>query len=129
MTTNKTTEELREYFKDNELNYNMLHSDIMFQLKRTIEKKLTEFNESTTNKMVMKLSPIKSKDYEFDMEKGGLKYFDFKVDGDYFKEREAISFNKDGFIAFAGWSDSTNIQPFKDAFKEWVLQTALYHIY
>lgn len=117
--TNKTTEELREYF-NNDLNYSFLNSNYMILLKKLIEEELIKFNKNTTNKMIMNLSPIKSKDYHFDMENGGIEYFYFKVDSDYFKGREAISFNKDGFIGFAGWSDSTNIQPFKDAFQEWI---------
>lgn len=123
-----TSEELREYFKENGLNYHMLHNNHMISLKKLIESKLIEFNKNTTNKMVMSLTSVKSKDYEFDMEKGGIKYFYFKVDSDYFKGRELISFNKDGFIGFAGWSDSTNIQPFKDAFVEWVSGMTLYYI-
>ena len=42
------------------------------------------------------------------------------VDGMYFADREAISFNDDGFIGFAGWSDSKNVQPFYRAFKSWM---------
>ena len=37
----------------------------------------------------------------------------------YFTQREAISFNADGFIGFAGWADSGNTQPLLDAFVEW----------
>ena len=38
----------------------------------------------------------------------------------YFSKREAISFNRDGFIGFAGWSDSYNIKPILAAFQHWV---------
>lgn len=44
------------------------------------------------------------------------------VDGDYFKGREAISFNSDGFIGFAGWADDKNVQPFLRAFVLWVVE-------
>lgn len=37
----------------------------------------------------------------------------------YFDHREAVTFNTDGFIGFAGWSDSHNIVPIHDAFSEW----------
>lgn len=43
-----------------------------------------------------------------------------RVDGPYFKDREAISFNADGFIGFAGWASTANTKPFLDAFVEWV---------
>ena len=39
---------------------------------------------------------------------------------DYFKQREAISFNPDGFVGFAGWAASQSAQPLYDAFTEWV---------
>lgn len=44
------------------------------------------------------------------------------VSGFYFHGREAISFNPDGFIGFAGWADWCNTQPFLRAFRRWVLE-------
>lgn len=41
------------------------------------------------------------------------------VDGSYFKEREAISFNPGGFIGFGGWASSKNVQPMIRAFIKW----------
>ena len=38
----------------------------------------------------------------------------------YFERREAVSFNRDGFIGFAGWSDDTNVQPILQGFLAWV---------
>lgn len=41
----------------------------------------------------------------------------------YFKgshARQAVTFQEDGFIGFAGWSDDTNIQPIIRAFMAWV---------
>jgi len=38
----------------------------------------------------------------------------------YFEQREAVSFNDDGFIGFAGWADDENIQPILSGFTEWV---------
>ena len=38
----------------------------------------------------------------------------------YFENREAISFNPDGFIGFAGWADSTNIIPILEATVKWL---------
>ncbi len=39
---------------------------------------------------------------------------------DYFEDREAISFNRDGFIGMAGWADSKNITPIREAVVEWL---------
>ena len=38
----------------------------------------------------------------------------------YFENREAVTFNDNGFIGFAGWADDTNVQPILRAFIEWV---------
>lgn len=41
------------------------------------------------------------------------------VDAHYFTKRECVSFNADGFIGFAGWSDSSNVRPILKGFNEW----------
>lgn len=43
-----------------------------------------------------------------------------RVDGRYWQGREAISFNGDGFIGFAGWADDSNVQPFLRGFMRWL---------
>lgn len=42
-----------------------------------------------------------------------------EVDGPHFNKREAISFNTDGVIGFAGWASSNNSEPFLKAFTKW----------
>lgn len=37
----------------------------------------------------------------------------------YYTQRECISFNKGGFIGFAGWADDGNTNPIRRAFWEW----------
>ena len=48
------------------------------------------------------------------------KYAEIKCKSYYFYGREAVSFNTDGFIGFAGWADDKNIAPILDGFHEWV---------
>lgn len=38
----------------------------------------------------------------------------------YFEDREAVTFNADGFVGFAGWADKTNLQPILRGFLQWV---------
>ena len=52
--------------------------------------------------------------------KNGKKEAFIIVKCDNYSYREGISFNKDGFIGFAGWADSDNVRPFLDAFEQWV---------
>ena len=42
----------------------------------------------------------------------------------YFGDREAVTFNQDGFIGFAGWADSINAQPILDGFANWIREMA-----
>ena len=41
------------------------------------------------------------------------------VNSFYWTQREAISFNKSGFIGLAGWASDRNVKPICDAFLEW----------
>lgn len=38
----------------------------------------------------------------------------------YFANREAVTFNTNGFVGFAGWADDDNVAPILTAFVEWV---------
>lgn len=49
--------------------------------------------------------------------------YDIRCTALYFKGRQArqcITFEPNGFIGFAGWSDDTNIQPIIRAFLAWI---------
>ena len=37
----------------------------------------------------------------------------------YFDKREAVSFNSDGFIGFAGWASDKNVQPILEGVTDW----------
>lgn len=39
---------------------------------------------------------------------------------DYFNGREAVSFNRDGFIGFAGWASSNNVEPILQGVCNWL---------
>lgn len=58
-------------------------------------------------------------------ENGGIESAFLSVSGFYFSGREAISFNSDGFIGFAGWADDVNVQPFLRAFQKWIFEWML----
>ena len=58
--------------------------------------------------------------YDSYSENRRLIWVEITVDGSYFKNREAITFNSDGFVGFAGWACDTNAEPFVNAFIDWV---------
>lgn len=51
-------------------------------------------------------------------------YAEIKCKSLDFEDREAVSFNRDGFIGFAGWADETNVQPILEGFEDWVRELA-----
>jgi len=58
----------------------------------------------------------------FDMEPLKLSGDDIKYmtcKADYFKGREAISFNRDGFIGIAGWASTKSSEPIRRAVIDW----------
>lgn len=47
-------------------------------------------------------------------------YAAIRCKASYFDDREAITFNPDGFIGFAGWASDGNVQPILQGFAAWV---------
>jgi len=114
------TEEARQFFKDCELSYSKIKPIHIRKLVSMLESELIDYYENggdTSKQMDMKISRILKRDMEFD--EISLKHAYLKVDGSYFKSREAISFNNGGFIGFAGWADSRNTDPILKAFCKW----------
>lgn len=125
----KTTDEAREYFKP--LTYKHLTKENFRRLVAILEEHLGKWNRKVLedrdkyghdNKYYMSIHP-----HKIFSKYPGTRFVDsiYKeafiiVKCDNFSIREGISFNKDGFIGFAGWSDSDNVRPFIDAFEEWV---------
>lgn len=49
--------------------------------------------------------------------KKDLKFIEMRTS--QWERREAVSFNRDGFIGIAGWADKNNVKPLLDALVEW----------
>ena len=50
---------------------------------------------------------------------GGVSHF-MACCTDQWEFREAVSFNRDGFVGFAGWADNSNVRPILDGVEEWL---------
>ena len=48
---------------------------------------------------------------------GDLMFIEMRTE--QWERREAVSFNRDGFIGIAGWADKDNVRPLIDAVAEW----------
>lgn len=52
-------------------------------------------------------------------ENGRVVLAELRCRSDYFEDRQAVSFERDGFIGFAGWADEVNVQPVLRGFVSW----------
>lgn len=113
-----TNDEAREYFKNKNLTYNdITPGDIcvlVMMLNKSI-KKACKNSEMSVDSITMS-EKIRSK-YTTN---GRLKECYLFMNSHYFTRRECISFNKDGFIGFAGWAGDRNVKPVIETFVKWV---------
>ena len=112
-----TNDEARNYFKECGLSYGDITEGDILSLVLLINRELKKSNKiGETSVNTMSLSK------KIDMKKdtnGAIKSCFLYLNSHYFTRREAISFNQDGFIGFAGWADDGNLNPLKRAFLEW----------
>lgn len=107
----------REYFKKSNLTYDDIDMNDIYKLIQILNVKITEANSC----MLMINEPkLRGRNTNVKLNKNGkLVFAEIRVKGTYFADREAITFNEDGFIGFCGWADGYNLIPFIIGFKEW----------
>lgn len=108
-------EKLREKYKSLGFSYEKLNEEHIQMLRIFLTKEFRIFGSD----MKLKLSVPRKKDIKV-LKRTGLQYVVIQVDGYYFSRREAITFNTDGFIGFAGWACDYNTTPFVSAFDKWI---------
>jgi hypothetical protein len=123
-----TNDEAREYFKSKGLDYSILTKQNRDRLRELVKKELAGYKNGQFRMILRRQNKLKdlrvsgNKTWYFGMRAKG--YNTMTIEGEteeyiHFNDREAISFNRDGFIGFAGWADSKNVQPFLSAFCKW----------
>lgn len=113
-----TSEQTRELFSGKGLTYENIAEGDICVLVILLNKHVKQANKAgtmSTNTMRM-CQKINSK-YSSN---GSVKECCLFLNSHYFIQREAIRFNPDGFIGFAGWTDNGNKSPLIKAFAEWV---------
>lgn len=111
-----TADEARDYFKAKGLTYGDITEGDILVLTILLQKELKKSNRINETSVNMTLSQ------KVDMklaDDGTLISCFFHMSAHYFTDREAISFNRDGFIGFAGWADVGNKNPLLRAFLAW----------
>ncbi len=105
-----TTEDARQYFADKGLDYSVLTPYNLDLLTHIVQEQVLKARDSDKD-CILRL--VKS----HGLQEGYCAFL--VVDGTYFEQREAISFNSERYIGFAGWASSKNVKPFIDGFVKW----------
>ena len=114
-------EQLRLKFNELGFTYSMITSREISKLMDLLKIELDKYNLNDIDGLQLKISKLSKCDFFYDYNlDGSITKVLIKVDGYYFKDREAISFNRDGFIGFCGWASSKNAMPIYDAFDKWL---------
>lgn len=112
-----STNYARDYFTNKGLTYENIDEGDILILSMMLQKELKKSNKiGETSVSSMTLSK------KIDMKKktnGHIICCYLYMNSHYFERRECISFNRDGFIGFAGWADQGNTNPLLRAFLKW----------
>lgn len=106
----------RNYYRQCRITYDDITMDDIYKLIQLLNKRIAEANSC----MIMINEPkLNGANRNVIFKKNKLVFAELRVKGKYFDDREAITFNKDGFIGLCGWADIDNLTPFLMGFKDW----------
>lgn len=106
----------RDYYKKSGITYEDITMNDLYRLIQFLNKRIVDANSC----MIMINEPkLKGANKNIVFKNNKLVFAEIKVKGNYFDDREAITFNEDGFIGLCGWADGYNLTPFVIGFKEW----------
>lgn len=112
-----STNEAREYFKEKGLTYDSVTEGelllLVMLLNKEIKAAVKDGEMSTGTMHLSKRMDIKKRS------NGAITECFLYINSHYFTQRECISFNRGGFIGFAGWADQGNVNPILRAFRKW----------
>lgn len=110
-------DDARQYFKDKGLTYDVLSTYTIDLLASIIQNEIMSMRKDQDDCILLRINDCKYSKKQLKANKFDNAYLTVK--GTYFDNREAISFNTDGFIGFAGWAGTKNTQPFINGFVKW----------
>lgn len=115
----ETNDEARDLFADSGLTYDDLDRPAFEALQAFADIELARCRLDPKSPLQRSLRMARRITSNIDLG-GGIKSAELFVNGCYFKNREAFTFNAGGYIVVAGWADSKNLRPFLVAFGQWV---------
>lgn len=115
-------EEARQYFKDKGLTYGALSRFTVDLLINHIQDEIMTLRKEDDSCILLSIQAHKYTAKQ--IKTSNYNNLGLRVDGTYFRGREAITFNAGGFIGFAGWASDGNVRPFIDGFIKWCDEVA-----
>ena len=106
----------RDYFKKCNLNYSNITMNDLYYLITILNKEM--FNDDILGMMNEPKVRGRNKNIKFD-KNNKIIFAELRCKGNYFADREGITFNEDGFIGFCGWADMKRTIVFTNSFIEW----------
>jgi hypothetical protein len=116
MEQKMTRDETRALFAGAGLTYAALTQDSVQRLRAHINRRMQSSDLMKGTFRCKQRGTVRKKD-------GNTHYVQIRCRAYYFEDREAVTFNPDGFIGFGGWADDVNIQPVLTGFADWVRET------
>ena len=110
-----TRNEARLYWKDSGLDYGVLEYANLQSLRN-------EINKSMISSGVIDNTMRAWQRFTLRKDSPQRKWADLRCRAYYFESRQAITFEPDGMVGFAGWADDENVKPILTAFCAWVDQ-------
>lgn len=106
----------RDYYKKCGITYEDITMNSLYKLIQLLNKRIVEAGSC----MIMINEPkLKGTNKNIVFKNNKLVFAEIRVKGTYFDDREAITFNEDGFIGLCGLADGYNLTPFVMGFKDW----------
>lgn len=106
-----TRDEVRQSYEEADLGFFPITHERMTKLRNSINREMQSANLMEGTFHMKHPSNIK-------VHSNGCA--ELRCESYYFDDREAVTFNPDGFIGFAGWADDQNVQPILRGFMAWV---------
>ena len=107
-----TRNEARDYFKNSGLTYTIITKQSMQRLRTLLDAEMETSNLIRGSFRTDRVPEIRRPKTRISAH--------LRCKSSYFKGRQAITFEPNGFIGFAGWADDINVQPVLKAFNAWV---------
>lgn len=118
-----TSNDARQYFKDKGLTYSDLTVYAIDLLASMLQLEIMKMRLEQPDCILTRMNIPKFSKKKND--NGSFEWIELTVRGTYFDKREAVTFNRDGFIGFAGWASTINTKPFIDGFIKWCDEMAM----